>query len=323
MTPDPLRRTRVVGAYAIQPAVPAERPGFIRQVLSLPGCDGLEIPFGSVAYAEDEHWLWDTMPPGGRHIVTLIGGEFDRYARDATFGLASAEPAGRRAALDLLRECRDEVRRRSARREQAIVAVEIHSVPTMAPRDARAGAERFTESLVEAAAWDWCGAALVVEHCDARTPGLPWRKGLLPLALEIQAVRAARRAVPAARLGLSLNWGRSAIETRDPDGPRRAARAARATDVLCGVMFSGVSDRPSSYGGEWADVHVPLRPGIGADEPGEPTSIMTADHVRSTLDAAGVGLVFDGVKVSMRPRDRPNRERLALIGSVLAAMERP
>jgi len=116
------------------------------------------------------------------------------------------------------------------------------------------------------------------------------------------------------------NWGRSAIETRDPDGPHQHARAAREADVLSGVMFSGASDRPSTYGGEWADVHVPLRPGIEAEEPGEPTSVMTADHVRSTLAAAGTDLIFDGVKVSMRPLDRPNRERIALVSAVLAAM---
>jgi hypothetical protein len=322
MTHGKLRPARVVGAYAIQPTDRGERPDFIRQVLSLPGCSGLEIPVCSVAYLEDQHWLWDALPPGGRHVVTTIGGEFDRYARDATFGLGSVEPAGRRAALDFLHQCRDEVERRFASREHTIAAVEVHSVPSVEARDARAAAECFTESLVEAATWDWCGAALVVEHCDARTIEHPWQKGLLPLALEIEAVRAAQRAVPAARIGVSINWGRSAIETRGPDGPHEHARLAREAGLLSGVMFSGASDLPSSYGAAWADVHVPLRPGAGTSEPGEPLSVMTADHVRSTLDAAGTGLIFDGVKVSIRPLDGPNCDRLALVDSVLAAMGR-
>jgi hypothetical protein len=47
---------------------------------------------------------------------------------------------------------------------------------------------------------------------------------------------------------------------------------------------------------------------------------MTADHVRSTLTAAGSGLIFEGVKVSIQPSDRTISERIALVESALAAL---
>lgn len=312
---------RVIGAYAIQPAAPDERPDFIRRVLALPGCDGLEVSVGTPAYAHDQEWLWDVMATGGRHVLTLIGGEMDRYQLDPTFGLASSETSGRRAALDLLRQVRDEVERRTQSREQTIVAVEVHSFPTVDTRGARASADRLTESLVEASRWDWCGAALVVEHCDARTVEHPWQKGLLPIALEIEAVSAVRRVAPAARVGVSINWGRSVIETRDLDGPEQHALLAQEAGVLSGLMISGASDRTSAYGDAWADAHLPLSPCPGADQFGEPTSLLTAVRVRSTLAVAGPDeLIFDGVKVSTRPLDRSSRDRIALLGWILSAM---
>jgi len=119
---------------------------------------------------------------------------------------------------------------------------------------------------------------------------------------------------------MSINWGRSAIETRDPGGPQLHVCLTREAGVLNGVMFSGASDRASAYGQEWADAHLPLHPGPNTDQPGEATSLMTADHVRSILNAAGSGLIFEGVKVSIRPPDRTVSERIALIGLALAAL---
>ena len=54
----------------------------------------------------------------------------------------------------------------------------------------------LTASLAELASWDWCGAVICVEHCDARVRddalggfAPPVVKGFLSLDEEIEAVR--------------------------------------------------------------------------------------------------------------------------------------
>src|SRR5438034_923832 len=75
-------------------------------------------------------------------------------------------------------------------------------------------ADAFRRSLDELRAWDWRGAALSVEHCDAFVPGQAPAKGFLALGAEIDAIRASHGATP---VGVAVNWGRSAIEARDPE----------------------------------------------------------------------------------------------------------
>ena len=82
---------RVVGSYAAQPLTEADRPGFTRAVLALPGVTGLEISFESPTYASDSRWLWAGLPAGGRHVFTLIGATTGALAENPRFGLASPD----------------------------------------------------------------------------------------------------------------------------------------------------------------------------------------------------------------------------------------
>ena len=63
-----------------------------------------------------------------------------------------------------------------------VVAVEIQSAPrgiaTPAPDP---GA--LQETLAVAANWDWCGASLAIEHCDAFRAGRPHAKGFCDLQM--------------------------------------------------------------------------------------------------------------------------------------------
>ncbi|HLB34676.1 MAG: hypothetical protein A3F67_10615 [Verrucomicrobia bacterium RIFCSPHIGHO2_12_FULL_41_10] len=60
-------------------------------------------------------------------------------------------------------------------------------------------------------------------------------------------------------LNLSLNWGRSAIETYSVDGPLQHVRQALAHRLLRGFVFSGCTADPESLYGAWKDRHAPPR----------------------------------------------------------------
>lgn len=131
----------------------------------LPGCDGLEIPFGSVGYEQDRHWLWDRMRSGRTHVFTSVAATMEALKRDEVWGRRAARKRDVAAFLGLLRDAREEVARVTAAGHR-VVAVEIQSAPrgTAWPTpDPRAP----HETLAVAASWDWCGVSLAIEHCDA------------------------------------------------------------------------------------------------------------------------------------------------------------
>ena len=138
-------------------------------------------------------------------------------ADDPAFGLASTDPAGRNRALDLLQQARHSIARMTER-GQHVLALEVHSSPTH--RDNVDGtSQEFAASLAQAADWDWGETALVVEHCDAARSSGGASKGFLTLDEEIDAVETVRALSPRTPVMMSINWGRSAIDTRNAGGP--------------------------------------------------------------------------------------------------------
>lgn len=306
------RPHRVIGAYAAQPVDPAELGPFYREVLAFDGIDGLEISWGSPTWDRDRAIVEDALdgaPRPGRHVVTLVGAEADLATRRPGAGLASTDPRLRRSAVDLVARARRWVRDIASPRMR-IVAVELHSFPTVAPDDAASAGEALARSLAEIGSWDWGGTELVVEHCDARHSGRPWRKGLLPLDVEIAAVAAAPTATP---IGIAVNWGRSAIEGRDASTPRDHLAQLRRAGCLRGLVFSGATDRPGPFGDAWEDVHPPFHEQLEA-------SIMTRADAEACLEAAGDELLYDGTKIAVRPLDMPLDRRLEILRAGVAAL---
>lgn len=312
MTPQQ-RTIRVVGAYAAQPDDAQERRRYVEEVLSLPGVDGLEISWGAPGWTQDEPILFDALGRhgAGHHVLTLIGAAAVAAGTDGTVGLASIDEAGRARAVALVGAARQAVAD-FLDRGQRIAAVALHAFPSLPEADAVAGGHALQRSLEEILAWDWGGAAIVVEHCDARLGAGPWQKGLLPLDVEITAV-AAVAAGARTPVGIALNWGRSAIEGRDAGAPERHARQARVAGVLRGLMVSGATDRAGAYGPAWSDTHPPLREQLD-------DSVMDAARVRAAFDAGGDGLLYDGVKIAARPPRNAVKDRVELIRGALAVM---
>lgn len=299
----------VVGAYAMAPADQKELLELLTVLIRLPGVTGFELPLGWLSDVRAESLVRD-QPGGGRHVLTLIGAQAAEAMHDPHFGLASTDPAGRRRAVELTRTAHREVISLSERGIR-IVAVEIHSWPSVEPTHAGEGATALAESFAEIAEWSWGGTALILEHCDARSNDHPWQKGLLPLAAEIAAVETVRAMTPSTQIGMSVNWGRSAIEGRDPSLPVRHVRQLRARGLLDGVVFSGAAATHGAYGAPWSDVHLPMHHD-------QPESLMDVGSVADTM-AAGSASRFLGIKVAAQPGDSVSR-RVELIRHVLDAM---
>ncbi len=292
-------RSLTVGAYPTYAAAPALADAIIAGLAESDRIGGLELPWhGSVAVpAGPSHW---------RHVVTLIPGTMARLADDPSYGLASPDPDGRRRALADLAHVRDEV----AAAAPAIRAVEVHSAPR-----GTASADACHASLTEAAGWDWSGAELVIEHCDAWRVADTVQKGFLPYDAELAVARTITAATPV-RVG--LNWARSVIETGDPATPEQQLAAAAPDGMLGALMFSPVSDRATAFGPAWLDAHLAPAGSTGA----EPGTLLTVDHMRRCVQAAGPS--YDGVlgfKVGLTPDSLTAAERVRRLLEIVAMLD--
>jgi hypothetical protein len=170
----------LIGAYAIAPAALEDEAALLAGLAARADVRGLELPFTGALHRSDEPWLLARLRPDWDHVVTLIPGTMGRLQADKVFGLASADMA--RQALAAVARLNEAVGR------AAVIAVEVQSAPSRGPAGAMGSAEAFARSLAEVASWDWFGARIVVEHCDAHRAGHPQHKGFLSLDDELAAI---------------------------------------------------------------------------------------------------------------------------------------
>ncbi|WP_328460308.1 DUF4862 family protein [Streptomyces sp. NBC_00448] len=296
------RPAALVGAYAALPSLPADQERFYDGLAGRGIADGLEIPFRDGLGVDIRRLAAQMRGRFTRSVITLIPGTMVRVGATGVFGLASKDQDGRRAALDFLREARlvaEELNQLTG--EQSVSALHIHTAPSKT-----AAREMFARSLDEIAASAPAEGAwstrLVLEHCDAYAPAVPGEKRFLPLEDEIPLAREAG-------IGVTVNWGRSAIEAQDPGRPLAQVEQLAAEGLLEGVMFSGAGPAANEYGGAWADAHLPLTED-------EPTSLMDADEVRRCLRAAEGAFSYAGAKIQV-PGGATVDERLAMVGRVM------
>ncbi|GAA5197626.1 DUF4862 family protein [Arthrobacter gyeryongensis] len=320
-----------VGAYAAAPSLsgwdPSAEGSFLKSVLELDGVAGLEVPFAGKLHKDDESWFLRQLPEQADFIVTTIPGTMARLGSDPGFGLASTSRAGRKAAIDFIRESLNAAGRiNESLGRAAVVAVEIHSAPWADGQ--RASASALAGSLKEISDWQWNGAQIVLEHCDAFVPGQVPSKGFLPLHVEAETVHRVNES-SGRSMGIAVNWGRSVIEQRNPDAAPEHINFLRGSNLLGGFVLSGCAGVDTRYGAAWADVHVPpapptsLRARPDDESPGgldvlEPGSLLTVDRMEECLRAAGPasGKDFRGIKVAAPPHATVE-QRVAVISKTL------
>ena len=307
-----------IGAYAASPSgtrwLPEAEAELFDGLRAMERVAGLEHPFYGTIHKWDERWFVERVDPRWRVLLTCIPGTMDRLQEDPRFGLASDDLASRRKALAFIRAARDSAAALNDRlKRPAVAGVAVHSAPRRGTPGVSSSSASFAESLAELSSWDWMGARLLVEHCDALVPEHSPDKGFLSLDDELRAVDAA---APQARL--LINWGRSAVEARGASGP--VEHLTRARGRLGGLMFSGCTEDHPLYG-RWRDGHAPFAPAFGA-EAGEPASLMTAQAVKDCLAAAGGVPEFFGLKIKPLPAELSVARRLDFIRAGVLTLER-
>ena len=282
-------------AYNVWPADDQGRLDFITGLVGFEWLGGLEL-----GYADSLAWPAGA-PSDLPAIVSGVPGTTGHNAADPDFGLASPDQGGRDRALEWARGEAAGIARLVAE-GHPIRAVQLHSAPT-----GKASVERFTESLLEAAGWDWGGVQLWVEHCDAWLPGQEPNKGYLTLDQELAILDEVSAKAPDAGWGLVINWARSAIEGRSAATAQAHIEQAAASGWLRHVGCSSCSGEQTVFGAPWADQHLPLAGTSVAPE----GTLLGAAEVAAALAAAGE--VSFGLKVGLRPTDQPASVKLAAI----------
>ncbi len=302
----------ILSAYA---AVPpgwdrGEHARFLDGVTGLDGVAGFEIPFSGRLHPYDEGWFLRRLDARHDYTITTIPDTMNHLDRDPRYGLASVDVEGRAAAIARTARVAAAVRRcNDAAGARVVRAVVLYSAPRS--REQHRTGPDFADSLAAVTEFGWDGARLLVEHCDAPLAGRPVVKGFLPLDAEISAITAARERT-GHDIGITLNWGRSVVETRTPTGAVDHIDRVRTAGLLAGFTVSGCAPVDTPYGPAWDDCHVPPQPICTA-------SALTIDALTAALSAVGEAGLLRGIKVSA-PSGADLATRIDTIARALACV---
>lgn len=270
---------RIIAGYTAAPADAAAAADYYATLVAIPEADGLEFAWSGPATPAQLEPVLNRMPSSWTITLNDIPATYRASVPQPAFGLASPDDAGRAAAMAMLREMNAAIRAMNDKAgRQLVLAAEIHGAPGFDKRTVHPNADALARSLDEAAALDWDGCAVLLEHCDAFAEGRKPAKGFLNLADEIAVLQS----LAGAPIGLSLNWGRSLIEVRDPARVIDHVIAASQAGVLRAFTFSGTAGTDNVYGEAWADSHLPFGQ-THAGAYGEPASMMTVERANEVL----------------------------------------
>lgn len=315
-----------LGAYAASPNHSgwdaALETAFYNELKALPNIKGLEHPFLGRLHQHDDDWFLANIAPDWDYVFTCIPGIMNALGQNPLFGIASDDEAGRLAALDFMQQACAAIGKLNAHLgRQAVTAIQIQTSP--ARHKASSSTAALMASLNTMLQWDWQGARIVIEHCDALVDSHAASKGFLTLGDELEVITQLNTQLSTKQhLGMVINWGRSVFETRRVEGALEHIQAAQAAGVLSGVMFSGVSDQDSEYGA-WRDSHQPPKQSALVQH-GEPGSWMTEHAMHNCLAACDdpQALPVLGAKIGIRPHSAAIAQRIGIIRDTLAILDR-
>ncbi len=314
----------ILGAYATAPSSPAWNPElqseYFEHLKALDNISGLEHPFAGSLHEFDDDWFLANIDPQWTFVFTGIPGVVQRIGEDPEFGLAADVEAGRQAALAFYEQARQAVLKLNRHLgRQAVQFVQLHTSPSRVTATS-SSAKALQASLETLQSCDWDGAKLVIEHCDAFVEGHSPSKGFLTIEEEISAIDAVNQHL-GSDIGICVNWGRSALETRSTQGPLEHIAKARSAGLLRCLMFSGASAAESPYG-VWKDSHMPPAQAFGSSHYAS-ESLLTATEIEKCLQASDYqNLDYLGVKIGARPATLTAAERAAFNRDALAILDK-
>ena len=309
-------RKYVVGAYPASAAHSNWNSEFESQFFDMLVSDSriraLELPWLGSIHPHDDTWLYDHFPDSLSAIITDIPHVMSRLTQIPEYGIASKKEVGRLNAISDLQKLNQDIKNFNDKRGKQVVSViEIHT----APRNV-GNVNSLAKSLDEISKWNWDGAKLAIEHCDAAIDGQQPEKGFLRLNQEIDAIQ-----LSGARFEIFINWGRSAIEFRDANRVIEHIAMARQSGFLSGLIFSGASDQQGIFGPAWVDAHNPFQKSE-LHIYGDPNSLLTENHAVSAISEAGP-IAWPGIKLSwLKSVDGSAQQRYTMISSALHVLDK-
>lgn len=304
-----------VSCYATSPSFyawnPVDETNYFEQLQVNSAIAGIEHPFliNSNKYPLD--WLLANIPDDWRILITLLPALMEGAKSNPSLGLASNNELDRLQAVSLMQQASKYVNTlNDAVGRQIVQAVHLHSSPKNEEQALRGNKSALQASLEEIRGFDWDGAQLNLEHCDAFIAGQVPDKGFLSLEDELQVLRAV------GGFGLVLNWARSAIECRSTQGPLQHIKLASQSGLLKGFFFSGCGKNEHNPYGSWSDTHMPPKNFIKSDYL-EPDSLLGDEEIRESLKLLN-NIEYLGVKV-LNPAKQPSLTQS--VGLNLATIE--
>ncbi len=302
----------IVGAYATAPSLVSENRNseqeFYRKlIIDIPEIRGLEIPFwGEGVHRFGSDFLLDIINPNWENVLSCIPGTMSKLAKNPKFGLASDDENGRVEAIAMHKRANQVLHKMNeCYGRQSVIAVQIATAPSTPVEYVSSSADSLLKSMEEILSWDWEGAKIVIEHCDAAVGNTPFEKGFLTIEDEIKTLTELQDLHD---VGMTINWARSAIEGRNTSKPIEHIRLALKNNILSGLMFSGVSDNDDQYG-SWKDTHMPFAQSFDVKFY-EENSFLTYENIINTLKSLNVNdLDYLGIKLLSMPIESATIER--------------
>lgn len=319
----------LIGAYATAPSlglndIDLEREFYEQLIQSIPDIQGFEIPFwGEGSHKFGNEFLFEFIRPEWDHVLTCVPGSVKGLEENPNFGLASDDSLGRSDAVKMHKRANQMVREINMHSgRSSVLAVHIATAPSVPVDGVTSSVDSLLLSLNEILAWDWMGARIVIEHCDSYAGDHHFEKGFMSLDDEILALNSISENY---KVGLAINWARSAIEGRSPSTAIDHINLARKNNLLSGFVFSGTSDKAGSYG-VWKDSHMPFENSYDV-EYFQPNSLLTENNIRATIEALDLQeLDYIGVKLLSMPIDSSsidtrvgmNRDAITILNNILS-----
>lgn len=302
----------IVGAYATAPSLGVKKnkkleTQYYEQIQSIDHMRGLEIPFwGDDLHCFGSNFLLGLIRPNWENVLSCIAGTMEGLSKNEKFGIASDDERGRKAAVSMHKRANQLLHKMNDRYgRQSVIAVELATGPTIPVEGVSTSKESLLHSMEEILSWDWAGAKIVIEHCDATKEGEPIVKGFQKLDQEIEVLQSL---ASDHEVGILINWARSAIEGRSSQTPVEHLKITTQFNLLSGLIFSGTSSADELYG-SWNDNHMPFAQAFDVKH-FEENSLLTQDAVQNSLAAVDLEkLDYIGVKLLRMPLDSQDLKR--------------
>ncbi|WP_434928418.1 DUF4862 family protein [Shewanella sp. HL-SH2] len=314
----------IIGAYATAPSTEQWQQEletqYYQQLKSLNKISGIEHPFVGRLHPYDDEWFLKSIDKNWQFIFTSIPGVMSSLAKNPHFGIASTKEEGRLSALSFYQLAQQAILELNNYLDrQAVSFIKIHTSPKISPAT-HSSIEALQASLETMQSWDWDGAKLVIEHCDAHIAGQEAEKGFMLLEDEITAIKHVNSKLNS-DIGISINWGRSAIETRSSAGPLQHIKQAYNSGLLKGIIFSGASGLEGPYG-QWKDTHMPPAQAFNIPSFAQ-GSCLTLEQIELSLQQCHYNqLDFIGGKISISPNKASVTERVSYIKSLITLLDK-